>query len=101
MRPYYEHGGVTIFHGGDPSSIAVRPVRAHRFTVPELIGRLFGAAAADGGGWLLIGDHFVPIPPRSPEFAALLQAAARNRARAVRNPELAEQVRKTERPETQ
>lgn len=84
---------VAIFHGGDPNSIAVRPVRAHRFTVPELIGKLFGAAAADGGGWLLIGDHFVPIPPRSPELAALLHAASAHRARAVHNPELADRVR--------
>lgn len=89
----------TVFHGQGIDSIAVRPVRARRFTVPDLIGKLFGAAAADGDGWLLIGDHFVPIPPRSPEFAALLQAATRNRARAVRNPELAEQVRNAERPE--
>lgn len=91
----------TVFRGKGLDSIAVRPVRAHRFTVPELVGRLFGAAAADGDGWLLIGDHFVPIPPRSPELAVLLQAAVRSRGRAVHNPELAQRVRNASRREGQ
>ncbi len=92
---------VRIFDGGNPNSIAVRPVRAHRFTVADLVGKLFGAAAADGNGWPLIGDHFVPIPPRSPELAALLQVAVRNRGRAVHNPELAQRVRNAGTPESE
>ena len=32
--------------------------------LPDLVGKLFGGAAAGGGGWLVIGDHFFPIPPR-------------------------------------
>lgn len=92
---------VPIFNGVSPNSIAVRPARDHRFTIADLVGRLFGAAAADGDGWILIGDHLVPIPPRSPEFAALVQAAIRNRARAVHNPELAERIRNGEAPEKQ
>ncbi len=92
----------TIIEIAAPQAVVVRPVRARpRFTVPDLIGKLFGAAASDGEGWLLIGDHFVPIPPRSPELAVLLQAAIRNRARAVHNPELAERVRNGETPDKQ
>ena len=90
---------VPIFNGVSPNSIAVRPARDHRFTIADLVGRLFGAAAADGNGWILIGDYFVPIPPRSPELGILLQAAIHNRTRAVHNPELAERIRNGETPE--
>jgi hypothetical protein len=92
----------TVIEVANPQAVAVRPVRARpRFTLPDLVGKLFGAAAADGDGWLLIGDHFVPIPPRSPELAAILHAAVRNRGRAMHNPELAERVRNAGTPERQ
>jgi hypothetical protein len=83
----------TIGQIAKPLGVAVRPTRAHRWTVPALIGKLFGSAAVDGGGWIVIGDHFIPIPPRSPELAILVQSAMRYSGRAIRSPELGDQLR--------
>lgn len=68
--------------------IAVKPTRRERFAPPDLIGRLFGGAASDGGGWLVIGGRFIPIPPRSPVLEALVRRAAPYLGGAVHNAEL-------------
>ncbi len=73
--------------------IAVKPTRRERLAPPDLIGRLFGGAASDGGGWLVIGDRFIPIPPRSPVLEALVRRAAPYLGGAVRNAELFRQLR--------
>jgi hypothetical protein len=54
---------------------------------------LLGAIARDGGGWLVIGDHFIPIPPRSPLIAIIAQAAAPHFDRAITNPILSATIR--------
>jgi hypothetical protein len=77
-----------------PVPITVKPSRARRWTPPDLVGRLFGAAAVDGGGWLVVGGHFIPIPPRSPLIETLVRVAGRYVGGAVENPEMAEQLRK-------
>jgi hypothetical protein len=84
---------VTICEAKTPVPIAIKPTRVHAWRPPDLVGRLFGAAAADGSGWLVVNGHFIPIPPRSPALATMLKAAARYINAAVENPELAGQMR--------
>jgi hypothetical protein len=85
---------LTICDAKLPVPIAIKPIRARKWTAPDLVGELFGAAAADGGGWLVIGGHFIPIPPRSPLLDTLVRTAARYVGGAVENQELGEQLRK-------
>jgi hypothetical protein len=73
--------------------VAVPPSPADHWRLPDLVGKLFGDVAADGGGWIVIGDQFVPIPPRSPVMAILVQVALRYRRRAIENAEMGEQLR--------
>jgi NHL repeat-containing protein len=75
-----------------PVPIAVEPTRAYRWDEPDLVGQLFGGVAVDGGGWLVVGGHFIPIPPRSPIMPMLLRMAGRYLGHAVENGELAEQL---------
>jgi N-acetylneuraminic acid mutarotase len=65
--------------------------------VPTLIGRLIGGVAHDGVGGILLGDHFIPIPPRSPLMTAVLEMAGGTLAGVVtdrRLGELAKAVRR-------
>jgi hypothetical protein len=41
------------------------------FPIEGLIGRLVGGVAVDGGGGIIIGGQFHPIPPRGPETVIL------------------------------
>jgi hypothetical protein len=84
---------VTICRAKTPVPLAITPTRLHSWNVPDLVGRLFGGAAVDGGGWLVIGDHFIPIPPRSPVLSIMLRAAAAYLGGTVENPELGRQLR--------
>jgi YVTN family beta-propeller protein len=59
----------------------------------QLIAELIGAVERDGGGWLVIGDHVVPIPPRSPFLSSIAEAAAPHLGQAIENGELADQIR--------
>jgi hypothetical protein len=42
----------------------------------EIGGRVFGGVAVDGGGFIMIGGHVIPVPPRGPEQVILQQLAA-------------------------
>ena len=74
---------VTIAPLTGAERVAIPPGVPERPRLPNLTGKLFGDAAADGGGWIVIGNQFVPVPPRSPVMALLVQAALRYRGRAV------------------
>ena len=61
--------------------------------IPEIYGKLLGEVAADGGGWIVIGDHFIPVPPRSELVTTLVQTAARYFGGSIENPRLGEELR--------
>ena len=54
---------------------------------------LLGGVIADGGEWFVIGNHFIPIPPRSPLVSIIARAVAPYLGRAVENPKLGDDVR--------
>ena len=89
---------ITICEVDTPWAVAVPPTSAHRWTVPDLIGKLFGGVAVDGDGWIVIGNQFIPIPPRSPVMAILVQAAMRYLRQGIENPQLGEQLRNLKQP---
>jgi YVTN family beta-propeller protein len=88
-------GTAYVANGGDGTLVviseAVAP--ADHWHPPHLSAALLGAVARDGGGWLVIGDHFIPIPPRSPLIAIIAQAAAPQFDGAIRNPVLSARIR--------
>jgi YVTN family beta-propeller protein len=59
----------------------------------KLIGGLIGAVDRDGGGWFVIGNTFIPIPPRSPFLSVMAQAAAAHVGQAIDNPKLGKDIR--------
>ena len=59
----------------------------------ELMADLFGAVSVGGGGWVVIGKHFYPVPPRPLEITAFARAVAPLLGQPIENPELAEQFR--------
>ncbi len=83
----------TLCQAKTPLPLAIPPTRLHGWKTPDLVGRLFGAAAEDGGGWLVVGDHIIPIPPRSPVLSEMLRLAAGHLGSAVVKPELGRQLR--------
>jgi YVTN family beta-propeller protein len=60
---------------------------------PDLFGGLLGGVDRDGGGWLVIGNKFIPIPPRSPFLSVVARAAAPHLDQAIENPELGDHLR--------
>ena len=85
-------GQSTICQTTLPVPIAVEPTRVYRWDEPELVGELFGGIAVDGAGWLVVGGHFIPIPPRSPIMPMLLRMAGRYLCHAIENRELGEHL---------
>jgi hypothetical protein len=83
-----------------PVPIAVEPTRAHRWDETDLVWELFGGVAVDAGGWLVVGGHFIPIPPRSPIMPMLLRTAGRYLGHAIENRELGEQLRQLRQPKS-
>ncbi|WP_285031339.1 YncE family protein [Mycolicibacterium sp. lyk4-40-TYG-92] len=77
------------------SVLAQLHVPAGGLDLPDLVGKLFGGAAAGGGGWLVIGDHFIPIPPREPVLQAIARALAPHVGKPVQNHELGQRLRRT------
>ncbi|MCX8563642.1 YncE family protein [Mycolicibacterium mucogenicum] len=77
------------------SVLAQLHVLAGGLDLPDLVGKLFGGAAAGGGGWLVIGDHFIPIPPREPVLQAIARALAPHVGKPVQNHELGQRLRRT------
>jgi hypothetical protein len=57
-------------------------------------GHLIGGVASDGGGYVVIGGHVVPIPPRSPAAALLERAVSLHDAEAHEDNAIGEQVLK-------
>jgi len=84
---------VTICRTKWPHGVAVQPRRASDRHDPDLVGRLLGGVDRGGDGWLVIGNHFIPIPPRSPVMSIITEAVKPYLGRAVENPELAERLR--------
>jgi hypothetical protein len=39
------------------------PQRVPYLTVPALVGTLLGGVAVDGGGWIIVGGHPIPVDP--------------------------------------
>jgi YVTN family beta-propeller protein len=60
---------------------------------PDLTGEVLGALDRDGSGWLLIGDHFVPIPPDSPLKSIIVEAATLYIESAIENASLGQDIR--------
>lgn len=82
----FERGSPTFFLGGhlqaevlaiDAANLTatVKVTQRPFFRVPPLVGALFGGVAQDGGGGILVGGKFRPVPPREPEIALLRQLA--------------------------
>jgi DNA-binding beta-propeller fold protein YncE len=84
---------VTICRTKWPHGVAVQARHARDRHDPDLVGRLFGGVDRGGDGWLVIGNHFIPIPPRSPVMSIIAEAARPYLDRVVESPELAEQLR--------
>jgi YVTN family beta-propeller protein len=65
------------------------------FSAPseKLIGGLIGAVDRDGSGWFVVGNKFIPVPPRSPFVSVLAEAAAPHLDQAIDNPKLAKDIR--------
>jgi YVTN family beta-propeller protein len=59
----------------------------------KLIGGLIGAVERDGGGWFVVGNKFIPVPPRSPFLSVMAEAAAPHLDQAIDNPKLAKDLR--------
>ena len=72
--------------------ISVAAVPVDNWQPPELSGTLLGAVVQDGGGWLVIGNHFIFIPPRSPFMTTVAEAAVPYLDQAVEEAELAQHV---------
>ncbi|SHU94200.1 YVTN family beta-propeller repeat protein [Mycobacteroides abscessus subsp. abscessus] len=86
---------VTNRYNNTVSVLAQLHLPAGGLDLPDLVGKLFGGAAAGGGGWLVIGDHFIPIPPREPVLQAIARALAPHVGKPVQNHELGQRLRRT------
>lgn len=86
---------VTNQYNNTVSVIAQLHVPAGGFDLPDLVGKLIGGAAAGGNGWLVIGDHFFPIPPREPALQAIARTLAPHVGKPVQNHELGQRLRRT------
>ncbi|MFL0174211.1 hypothetical protein [Mycobacterium sp. SMC-13] len=86
---------VTNRHANTVSVIAQLHVTPADLHLPDLVGKLIGGAASGGNGWLVIGDHFYPIPPREPALQAVARALAPHVGKPVQNHELGQRLRRT------
>ena len=57
-----------------------------------IVGTLLGGVARGSSGGVVIGKHFIPIPPRSPVMAFILGAAAPYLGGAIENPQLGQLI---------
>ncbi len=86
---------VTNRHANTVSVIAQLHVTPADLHLPDLVGKLVSGAASGGNGWLVIGDHFYPIPPREPALQAIARALAPHVGKPVQNHELGQRLRRT------
>lgn len=73
---------VTNTEDNTVSVISTEPV----YSSPSqgLIGELIGAVdRGGGGGWLVIGNHLIPVPTRSPFLSIIAEAAAPHLGHAI------------------
>lgn len=84
---------VTILNTPQPQAIAVQLTQIQLRRPPDLIGRLIGEVVADGGGWIVIGNRFIPIPPRSPGVPMIARAATPYLGHAIEDAQLGDQLR--------
>jgi hypothetical protein len=59
---------------------------AIRIPIPGLGGEVFGGIPVDGDGFIVIGGHVVPVPPRSPITRILEQVSAYQVADQIADP---------------
>jgi YVTN family beta-propeller protein len=83
---------VYVTNAGD-NTVTVISVTTEPVYNSHLVGELIGAVDRDGGGWLVIGNKFIPVPPRSPFLSVIAEAAAPHLDQAVESPELGDQIR--------
>jgi hypothetical protein len=57
-----------------------------------IVGTLLGGVDRGAGGGIVIGKHFIPIPPRSPLMSFILGAAAPHLGNAIENPQLGQLI---------
>jgi YVTN family beta-propeller protein len=86
---------VTNRHNNTVSVLAQLHTLPGGADLPDLVGKLIGGAAAGGNGWLVIGDHFIPIPPREPVLQAIARVLAPHAGKPVQNHELGQRLRRT------
>ncbi|KAI9783826.1 MAG: hypothetical protein M1839_003162 [Geoglossum umbratile] len=48
-------------------------------------GQIFGGVAVDGGGWILVNGHIIPVPPRGPIVGMLSRLALVSQAEEMVN----------------
>jgi YVTN family beta-propeller protein len=82
---------VTNFGDNTVSVISTEPVLSS--PSQELFGELIGAVDRDGGGWFVVGNTFIPIPPRSPFLSVMARGAAAHLGQAIDNPKLGKDIR--------
>jgi YVTN family beta-propeller protein len=93
FSPDGTHVYVTNSNDRTVSVISVAAMPFDDSHTPDLFGELLGGVTRDGGGWLIIGNHFIPIPPRSPVAALIARAVAPDLGRAIENPKLGRHIR--------
>lgn len=59
-----------------------------------IYGALLGGIDRGAGGGVVIGRHFIPIPPHSPAMSAILDAATPYVGHAIENPQLEQFLQK-------
>ena len=79
FNPFEPHGSINVDAIDQPSFTAtITTSYSPGRTVPVAgpATSLFGTEFGDGGGFVIVGDHIVRIPPRSPELELVKSAAA-------------------------
>jgi probable HAF family extracellular repeat protein len=55
-------------YNGQRTGFLLEPVKQkppwmHEISLPELVGFIIGGVAVDGGGWIIVGGHPIPVDP--------------------------------------
>ena len=85
---------VANYNSNSVSVISVQTAPPDSWHIPDLVGDLLGAVDRDGFGWVVIGNHFIPIPPRSPSMSAIARAAGPYMNQSVENRDIGEHIHK-------
>lgn len=60
----------------------------------DLVGRTIGGVDRGAGGGIIVGGHYIPIPPRAPVWSKILRAARPYLRSGIDSAELAQVVKK-------